>query len=110
MSRSQFYSHILVPKYLHSETLGIRRLSIYSSGLSNFNVPGMKYNEKDYFALYGKERSIAYFEHIPRSFCIPADDILIKHRSSAKHTWLRKMFLIRPLILKLFNETPKSPI
>ena len=31
------------------ETLGIRRLSIYSAGLPNFNVPGMKHNENDVF-------------------------------------------------------------
>ena len=41
------------------------------------------------FALYVNNFSIAYFEHIFRNFCIPADDELIKHISSAWHKWLR---------------------
>ena len=39
----------MVPRYLHPETLGIQRLSIYSSCLIHSNVPGspMEHNEKD---------------------------------------------------------------
>ena len=39
----------MVPRYLQSETLGNRRSSIYSAGLPNFIVPGMKHNENDFF-------------------------------------------------------------
>ena len=41
----------MVPRYVHSDTLVIRILSIDSSGLPNFNVLAMKHNDKYLFCI-----------------------------------------------------------
>ena len=38
--------HIKVPKYVHSETSRARILSIHSSSLPNFNVPGINIRQR----------------------------------------------------------------
>ena len=73
----------MTPKYLHRDTLGIIISPKYKQGLSYLIELGLKHSKYDFVPLYNNECSIEKECQTLSNCCMPAEEILIRHISSA---------------------------